>query len=123
MQTITVLLVDDHELVRSGLRRILRRKDGIAVVGECADGDEVAAAVEQAPHLRLCGLMAVAPLGEEPAAAFSRLAHVRQDFLANFPQATSLSAGMSGDLEDAVKIGATHLRVGSAILGSRPLAG
>lgn len=84
---------------------------------------EVAAAVEQAPHLRLCGLMAVAPLGEEPAAAFSRLAHVRQDFLANFPQATSLSAGMSGDLEDAVKIGATHLRVGSAILGSRPLAG
>lgn len=84
---------------------------------------EVAAAVEQAPHLRLCGLMAVAPLGEEPAAAFSRLAHVRQDFLANFPQATSLSAGMSGDLEDAVQIGATHLRVGSAILGSRPLAG
>lgn len=42
---ITALLVDDQELVRSGLRRILRRKDGIAVVGECADGDEVAAAV------------------------------------------------------------------------------
>lgn len=44
---IAALLVDDQELVRSGLRRILRRKDGIAVVGECADGDEVAAAVAE----------------------------------------------------------------------------
>lgn len=44
---IAALLVDDQELVRSGLRRILRRKDGIAVVGECADGDEVPAAVAQ----------------------------------------------------------------------------
>lgn len=44
---ITTLLVDDQELVRSGLRRILRRKDGIAVVGECADGDEVPAAVAE----------------------------------------------------------------------------
>lgn len=43
--TVTALLVDDQELVRSGLRRILRRKDGIEVVGECADGDEVPAAV------------------------------------------------------------------------------
>src|SRR5215210_3649317 len=42
-----VLLVDDQELVRSGLRRILRRKDGFAIVGECADGSEVATAVEQ----------------------------------------------------------------------------
>ncbi|MGE2834025.1 response regulator [Mycobacterium sp. SMC-4] len=45
--TIGALLVDDQELVRSGLRRILRRKDGIAVVGECADGDEVPAAVAE----------------------------------------------------------------------------
>jgi DNA-binding NarL/FixJ family response regulator len=45
--TITALLVDDQELVRSGLRRILRRKDGIAVVGECSDGDEVPAAVAE----------------------------------------------------------------------------
>lgn len=44
---IAALLVDDQELVRSGLRRILRRKDGIAVVGECADGDEVQAAVAE----------------------------------------------------------------------------
>lgn len=44
-QTVRVLLVDDQELVRSGLRRILRRKDGFEIVGECADGDEVIAAV------------------------------------------------------------------------------
>jgi DNA-binding NarL/FixJ family response regulator len=44
---INVLLVDDQELVRSGLRRILRRKDGFAVVAECADGDEVLAAVDE----------------------------------------------------------------------------
>ena len=40
-EPVTALLVDDQELVRSGLRRILRRRDGIVVVGECADGDEV----------------------------------------------------------------------------------
>jgi DNA-binding NarL/FixJ family response regulator len=45
--TVGVLLVDDQELVRSGLRRILRRKDGFAIVGECADGGEVADAVAQ----------------------------------------------------------------------------
>ncbi|GAB3696171.1 response regulator [Saccharopolyspora tripterygii] len=44
---IKVLLVDDQELVRSGLRRILRRKDGFAVVGECADGGEVASGVAE----------------------------------------------------------------------------
>jgi DNA-binding NarL/FixJ family response regulator len=47
IETVAALLVDDQELVRSGLRRILRRKDGIAVVGECSDGDEVPAAVAE----------------------------------------------------------------------------
>ena len=64
--------------------------------------------------------MAVAPPEEDPAAAFSRLAAVRADFLAHHPHAGWLSAGMSGDLEDAVRAGATHVRVGSAVLGSRP---
>ena len=45
-QLIRVLLVDDQELVRSGLTRILRRRDGFVVVGECEDGDQVVAAVE-----------------------------------------------------------------------------
>lgn len=88
-----------------------------------ADPDELAAlarAVDEAGRLRLRGLMAVAPLGEDPAAAFARLAGIRQEFVAGHPDATWLSAGMSGDLEHAVRAGATHVRVGSAVLGSRP---
>lgn len=82
--------------------------------------DALAAAVEEAGSLRLRGLMAVAPLGEDPDPAFARLADVRRELLAGHPGATVLSAGMSGDLEAAVRAGATHVRVGSAILGPRP---
>jgi hypothetical protein len=81
---------------------------------------ELAAAVEEAGMLSLRGLMAVAPLDEDPAAAFGRLADVRSAFLADHPSATWLSAGMSADLEQAIRAGATHVRVGSAVLGSRP---
>ncbi|WGL53864.1 YggS family pyridoxal phosphate-dependent enzyme [Nocardioides sp. BP30] len=70
--------------------------------------------------LRLRGLMAVAPLGADPAEAFARLATIRAGFLHRHPDATRLSAGMSGDLEQAIRHGATHVRVGSAVLGSRP---
>jgi len=86
--------------------------------------DDLAALAEQTARtdgLVLRGLMAVAPLGEDPAAAFDRLARIRAGFLADHPDATVLSAGMSGDLEQAVAAGATHVRVGSAVLGSRPL--
>lgn len=79
----------------------------------------LAEAVADHPSLRLAGLMAVAPLGEDPAVAFARLAEMRDGFLRDHPQARTLSAGMSGDLEEAVAIGATHVRVGSAILGGR----
>ncbi len=85
-----------------------------------ADLDELAAAVSQAGMLTLRGLMAIAPLGEDPATAFGRLVDVRREFLAAHPEADWLSAGMSGDLEDAIRAGATHVRVGSAVLGSRP---
>jgi pyridoxal phosphate enzyme (YggS family) len=85
--------------------------------GDLAD---LAAAVDAAGMLQLRGLMAVAPLGEDPAAAFGRLAEVRRKFLETHPEATWLSAGMSGDLEPAICAGATHVRVGSAVLGSRP---
>lgn len=68
---------------------------------------------------KLEGLMAVAPLGENPESAFSRLAQIHSDFSQQFPMARSLSAGMSGDFEVAIKYGATHIRVGSSILGSR----
>ena len=80
----------------------------------------LAAATAQTEGLALRGLMAVAPLGEDPAAAFDRLARIRSAFLTDHPDATILSAGMSGDLEEAVAAGATHVRVGSAVLGSRP---
>ncbi|HSX67246.1 YggS family pyridoxal phosphate-dependent enzyme [Nocardioides sp.] len=84
-----------------------------------SDLASLAAAVAAAEHLTLRGLMAVAPLGEDPATAFGRLAAIRTTFLEDHPEATVLSAGMSGDLEEAVAAGATHVRVGSAILGSR----
>jgi pyridoxal phosphate enzyme (YggS family) len=85
-----------------------------------ADLAELAREVTDAGMLRLRGLMAVAPLEEDPATAFARLAQVRADFLADHPDATVLSAGMSGDLEHAIHHGATHVRVGSAVLGPRP---
>ena len=85
-----------------------------------ADLAALAHRVEEAGMLRLRGLMAVAPLGEDPDAAFARLAAIRADFLRDHPGATLLSAGMSGDLEAAVTHGATHVRVGSAVLGPRP---
>ena len=71
--------------------------------------------------LRLRGVMSVAPLGLDPAAAFAKLAEVASDVRRLAPQATWVSAGMSGDLEHAIAAGATHVRVGSAVLGSRPL--
>jgi pyridoxal phosphate enzyme (YggS family) len=65
------------------------------------------------------GLMAVAPLGESPDVAFSRLAGIKSDISAQFPEIKYLSAGMSGDYQSAISHGATHIRVGSSILGSR----
>ena len=80
----------------------------------------LAASVEAAGMLRLRGLMAVAPLGEDPDAAFGRLAVIRADLRRAHPAADWLSAGMSGDLEAGIRAGATHVRVGSAVLGPRP---
>ena len=85
-----------------------------------ADLPALACAVEESGMLRLRGLMAVAPLGEDPRSAFERLAAAHRALLVDHPAATWLSAGMSGDLEHAVHAGATHVRVGSAVLGSRP---
>ena len=94
-------------------------REGRAGADPDAVGD-LARAVEDAGMLRLRGLMAVAPLGEDPRPAFERLAEIHRELLAEHPDAAWLSAGMSGDLEHAVHAGATHVRVGSAVLGSRP---
>jgi len=67
----------------------------------------------------LAGLMSVPPVEMDPEAAFSQLSVIRTEFLSRFPKADSLSAGMSGDYEVAISHGATHVRVGSSILGSR----
>jgi PLP dependent protein len=71
--------------------------------------------------LRLRGVMAVAPRGEEPGPAFERLAAVAAAVRAGHPGAVEVSAGMSGDLEAAVAAGATIVRVGTALFGDRPL--
>lgn len=75
------------------------------------------------PGIRLRGVMAVAPVGEDARRAFERvrLASTRMQSIA--PEANSISAGMSGDFREAILEGATHLRIGSAITGNRPDAG
>lgn len=84
----------------------------------------LAEAVDQADGLRLRGLMAVAPLpspgGPTQDQSFARLADIHARLLTVHSGATELSAGMSGDLEAAIRHGATRVRVGSAVLGPRP---
>lgn len=84
-----------------------------------ADVPGLADAIAQADGLRLGGVMAVAPLGADPAPAFDRLAGIAASVRAVHPAATIISAGMSGDLDAAIKSGATHVRVGTALLGDR----
>ncbi|MEU2822351.1 YggS family pyridoxal phosphate-dependent enzyme [Streptomyces bacillaris] len=96
--------------------------------GVAPDGiEELAAAVDAADGLRLDGLMTVAPLAGPFAgrqrAAFDRLMEFSTRLRAGHPAANMVSAGMSGDLEDAVAAGATHVRVGTAVLGVRPALG
>ena len=87
-----------------------------------ADVPALADAVAAAEGLRLCGLMAVAPLGEQPARAFGRLTELAERLRRDHPEARQLSAGMSADLEQAVACGSTSVRVGTALLGPRPPA-
>jgi hypothetical protein len=75
--------------------------------------------VSEAPGLRLSGLMAVAPPRADPSPAFAALAEATAAVRAEHPSARTLSAGMSGDLEQAIAYGSTHVRVGTALLGSR----
>jgi pyridoxal phosphate enzyme (YggS family) len=80
---------------------------------------QLAEKVSASPTHTLAGLMSVPPVGVDPNEAYSQLALIRNEFMKRFPSATSLSAGMSGDYEVAISHGATHVRVGSSILGSR----
>ena len=80
---------------------------------------QLAEKVTESSTHTLAGLMSVPPVGVDPDQAYSQLAVIRNEFVKRFPEATSLSAGMSGDYEVAISHGATHVRVGSSILGSR----
>jgi PLP dependent protein len=81
--------------------------------------NQIADSILASSNLKLQGLMAVAPLGEQPDSAFERLAKIHQNFVTVYPNAPFLSSGMSSDYLSAIAHGATHIRVGSSILGSR----
>jgi len=83
--------------------------------------DALAEQVVATPGLNLLGVMAVAPLGEEPRSAFARLRGASERVRAIAPAATAISAGMSQDYRAAIAEGATHLRIGTAITGNRPV--
>jgi PLP dependent protein len=92
-------------------------RGGVAEKDLAALADQVA----DAANLQLAGLMAIPPLDAEPARAFARLAALQEELRRTHPQATELSAGMSNDLEIAVRHGSTCVRVGTALMGPRPL--
>lgn len=98
-------------------------RGGVDVSGAlgAAAVDEICAQVEAAPALELVGLMGVPPLGWDPDVAFARLQSAHRRLLDAHPAAVGLSAGMSNDLESAVKHGSTCVRVGTALMGRRQL--
>jgi len=98
----------------------------VSLDGDPARGGAVASevpalaeALAAEPGLVLAGVMAIAPLGMAPPEAFGLLLDSAAVVRAVRPAATVISAGMSGDLEDAVAAGATHVRIGTALLGDR----
>lgn len=92
--------------------------------GGVAEGqlDALVEHVLETPTMRLRGLMAIAPLGAEPEAAFARVREASEHVQTIAPDASALSMGMSGDFRSALSQGATHLRIGAAITGKRPVA-
>ena len=88
-----------------------------------SDLEALATRILASEQIVLRGLMAVAPLGTEPRAAFARVRAVSERLLRVAPSASDLSMGMSGDYREAILEGATHLRIGTAITGNRPPQG
>ena len=80
---------------------------------------ELANQISSLPNIKVLGLMAVGPVDREIEPAFARLQQIQAGFLTDFKDAVFLSSGMSGDYELAISYGATHLRIGSSILGNR----
>jgi uncharacterized pyridoxal phosphate-containing UPF0001 family protein len=90
-------------------------------VGRADAVDQLCAAVAAADGLAFVGLMAIPPLDVDPEEAFARLEDEKERVQTAYEQPLGLSAGMSSDLEIAVKHGSTCVRVGTALLGQRPL--
>lgn len=107
-RTITCLVQVDFDATNPG-------RSGVVPGDVMALAEQVATA----DHLRLGGLMTVAPLGVDPRPVFDQMAVLSATLTASFPEATWISAGMSGDFEHAISAGATHLRIGRSILGAR----
>jgi PLP dependent protein len=125
-----------HSVDRAGLADALAGQQPLDVflelnlTGDPARGGVDPAEVEPlAEHvlstggLALRGVMAVAPLGEQPRAAFERVRAASDALQRLAPDAVAISAGMSGDFREAILEGATHLRIGTAITGKRPTPG
>jgi pyridoxal phosphate enzyme (YggS family) len=85
--------------------------------------ESLAERVLNTPGLTLRGVMAVAPIDEDPRRAFARVRIASERVRRIAPDARFISAGMSGDYREAILEGATHLRIGSAITGNRPTHG
>ena len=90
-------------------------------IGRPESVDELCAAVAAADGLEFVGLMAIPPLGADPDEAFLRLQEEKERVQEAYDRSLGLSAGMSSDLESAVKHGSTCVRVGTALMGQRPL--
>jgi pyridoxal phosphate enzyme (YggS family) len=84
---------------------------------------DLAGEVAAAGRLELGGVMAVAPLGSDPDEAFAGLREVASRLRSEYPGADWISAGMTADLDAAIRHGATHVRLGRALLGTRPPLG
>jgi pyridoxal phosphate enzyme (YggS family) len=85
-----------------------------------AEALELSAAIAASGSLRLAGVMGIAPLGQPARPAYGRLRQVAETVRAAYPNAQVISAGMSADMGEAIAEGATHVRIGTALLGGRP---
>jgi pyridoxal phosphate enzyme (YggS family) len=108
-------------LVQVNLDPAVGHGEGPAGRGGTAAGEVLDLAGQIAAHdgLELAGVMAIAPLGQPPRPAYARLREIAERVRSSYPAARVISAGMTGDLEDAIAEGATHVRIGTALLGGR----
>lgn len=113
-------------LIQVGLNPLAPSTAGQASLGARGgaspeDTLELAHQISRLPGLVLGGVMAVAPLDQSADAAFERLYRTAEKLWGDFPEARTISAGMSTDLEAAIRWGSTNVRVGSHIMGKRPM--